>query len=508
MSTKNLGAFMGKLGCFPHQAEFAAKFLAADSERKHLLTSLPGLGKGFVGSAIVGYAAAHGQARRVLVLAPKALAHQWVEMIRRVNADVPCEYVDRRRLRELESRQSGTDSLWSPIGVVVMSIDFANRPDIAEVLIQTQWDLLVVDEAHQLAPQTQRQQVVTALIEHCPQMRVLYLHTFFQTLAGEETENPLFNEVEITVWSRDTVHDKDGKPLLPKVHIEWISHKRQPDEAALLSQLQDSLQVIAGYGEQGQIVGTLLMKAASSSLFALEQQLNRMRHQRNQIAHGLEDFLHDVDDDTNLWSDDEESDPTPDIHQPALMKFAARITVLLESLEDVSTDSKFDSLVSLLNTLGVLTSGDRRVCIFTTYVDTATYLESALSEHHSRVAVLTGRLSYAEREQSASDFSDNGGILIATSAMSVPIPEVAAVIFYDLPMNPATLDARIGQFIRVGQTGPVRVFAFSDESDTLDIERLHRKMAEIKQALGGAEVEKLLFPKNDSKMSSSQEDGE
>lgn len=494
MSTEKLNTFIGNLGCFPHQAEFAAKFLAAGSERQHLLTSLSGLGKGFVGSAIVGYSATYGQARQILVLAPTALAHQWVEMIRRANPDVLCEFVDRRRLRELDSRQNGTDSVLSHVGVVVMSVDFAKRDDIAEILTQTQWDLLVVDEAHQLAPQTQRQKVVTALLEQCPQMRVLYLHPLFQNSAGEEKDNPLFTDIETTVWSRETVRDKDGTPLLPEVQIEWVSHTRQPDEVALLTQLQESLHVVAGYGQQGRFIETLLMKTASSSLFALEQQLNRMRHRRNQIAHGLEEFLNDSDDDTNLWSDDTDSDPTPDFHQHTLLKFGDRITALLETLEDVSTDSKLDSLISLLDRLGLFSSSDRRVCIFTSYVATATYLESALSEHHSHVTSVTGSLSYSEREQSVREFADTGGILIVTSAMSVPIPEVAAVIFYDLPMNPATLDACIGRFVRFGRSSPVHVHAFTDESDTLLIERLQRKAIEIKQALGGDEVQKLLFP--------------
>jgi hypothetical protein len=87
MSTNNLQAVFQDLGCFPHQTEFAARFLAPDSEQKHLLTSLPGLGKGFTGSAIVGYAATHGAARRILVLAPTALAYQWVEMVSRASPD-------------------------------------------------------------------------------------------------------------------------------------------------------------------------------------------------------------------------------------------------------------------------------------------------------------------------------------------------------------------------------------------------------------------------------------
>ena len=411
--------------------------------------------------------------------------------MRRANPDVPCSIVDRRRLRELEAEER--DAIWAAVGVVIMSIDFAKREDVTEILTQTTWDLLVVDEAHQLASQTQRQRVVSELIEHCPEMRVLYLRTLSQTLAGEEKDNPLFKDIETTVWSRETVHDRDGMPLLPEVQIEWIRHKRQPDEAAVLTQLQESLQAIAGFGQQGRFIGTLLLKAASSSLFALEQQLNRMRHRRNQIAHGLDKFLHESEDDSQLWSNDDVSDSQVDFQPPTLLKFADRISDLLETLEDVSTDSKLDSLVSLLGKLGVLTRSDRRVCTFTNYVDTATYLESAIGDQHSHVAAVTGSLSYKERERAVAAFAHNGGILIATSAMSIPLPEVAAVIFYDLPMNPTTLDARIGQFIRVGRSGPVHAFAFTDESETLIIERLQRRAIDVKQTLGSDEVQRLLF---------------
>ncbi|MDB4373024.1 helicase-related protein, partial [Mariniblastus sp.] len=286
--------------------------------------------------------------------------------------------------------------------------------------------------------------------------------------------------------------------------IEWISHARQPEEAALLTQLQESLNVIAGHGRQGQLIATHLMKAASSSQFALEQQLNRMQHLRNQITHGLEEFLNDSDRDTNLWSDDIESNPTPNLYQQTLLKFGDRIAALIETLEAVSTDSKLDSLISLLNRLGLFSSSDRRVCIFTSYIATATFLESTLSEHHSHVASVTGSLSYTEREQAVSNFGQNGGILIATPAMSMWIPEVAAVIFYDLPMNPATLDAGIGEYIRIGRSGPAHICAFTDESEILLIEQL-QKTIEIEKALGSDEALKLPFPDDHTKMNGSQE---
>jgi superfamily II DNA/RNA helicase len=130
---------------------------------------------------------------------------------------------------------------------------------------------------------------------------------------------------------------------------------------------------------------------------------------------------------------------------------------------------------------------------------TAAYLESALREHHSRVAKLVGALSFLEREQALQEFAEDGGILIVTESMSSTIPEVTAAIFYDLPINPAVLDARIGQFVRVGRQGPIRIFAFTDGSNALVIERLQRKLAEIKNSLGEQErqaLQEVLFSKD------------
>jgi hypothetical protein len=59
-------------------------------------------------------------------------------------------------------------------------------------------------------------------------------------------------------------------------------------------------------------------------------------------------------------------------------------------------------------------------------------------------------------------------------------------------LDPAALDARIGQFIRIGLRGPVRLLAFTDDSSALIIEQLQRKLAEIEKALGEGELQKLV----------------
>lgn len=477
-----------ELSCFPHQADFAADFLAADSKQKHLLTSLPGLGKGFIGSAIVGYAFDHSQAKRVLVLAPMGLTRQWCDMLQRNSPEVPCSFVDRRRLRELVSYEERDQ--WMNAGVVVMSIDFARQADVADLLSETTWDLIVIDEAHHLKPKTQRYDLVQQLFENSPQARVLLLHTLSQATEDDQVANPLFSDVNVTVWSRDTVKDNDGNPLLPEVQIRWINHARRLDEQRVLLELQACILRAVVSQPRSQLEATALLQTASSSLLALEQRLNQMRRVRNETVHGLLEIASGIDD---IENEPEAVIENSDGQSLAQSSFIDDVPKLLSMIEEVETDSKFDSLLSLLETIGVSSSRDRRVCVFTTYVSTATYLESALSDAHSNVAAITGGMPYGDREQIIANFSQNGGVLISTSAMMARIPEVAAVIFYDLPWNPAIVDARIGQFLRVGRPGPIQVYAFVDDSDTLVIERLQRKVNEIKQSLGSDEIQKLLF---------------
>jgi superfamily II DNA/RNA helicase len=73
------------------------------------------------------------------------------------------------------------------------------------------------------------------------------------------------------------------------------------------------------------------------------------------------------------------------------------------------------------------------------------------------------------------------------------MPEVAAVVFYDLPLNPTVLEARIGRFVRIGRKGPIQIVGFTDEADVLVIERLQRRIAEAKETLSEQEIEKALF---------------
>jgi ERCC4-related helicase len=489
-TTESVNAFLTR-GCLPHQAEFAAKVLAPGSPRKHLLVSIPGLGKGFAAAMICNHAHATGQAKRILILTPSPLVAQWQDMVRRGNSNFSIQIIDRRDFRVMEAAASKSDTPWPATGIVLASIDFAKQVDIAESLSNAKWDLLVVDEAHRLSPGSQRYMLILGLVESAPNMRVLFLRAA-RVRDLEETRvesDPLFRDAIKTVWSREDIRGPDGKPLLPEVHIEWISYTRQPDEVGALSMLQQAVRRIQTSSPFMHLIGNLLLQAASSSLFALEQRLNRIRLQRNELVDGKGTLVESDDGLENILSDQATRSETDALIQS---EFVDAATEVLQTLNEVETDSKLDTLLQLLKTLGSVTTKDCRICIFTQFGDTATYLESVLREHHPHVAKLAGNLSLLEQAQIVGQFAQTGGIIVATEAISMEIPEVTAAIFYDLPWNPVVLDARIGQFIRIGRHHPVRLFAFMDQSQGLIFEGLQKKLTEIKKALSEEELGMLL----------------
>jgi superfamily II DNA or RNA helicase len=494
MSANDLLKVFEKSGCLPHQASFAAGFFASGTPKTHILICPPGSGKGFAAAAICTHAWSTGQAKRILILTPPALVDQWHYMIQRGHSEIPVVVIDRRRLRELEAGVEAGELPWPRSSVVIMSLDFAKQQDVAKSLTMARWDLLVIDEAHHLTRQSQRRELALNLVDGCLDARVLLLRTVGPV--SEDDLNPkhdrLMVNANVTVWSRESVRDREGNPLLPDVQIQWVTHQRRFDEVALLSRLQNSIQSLQLTRPSDRMVATILLQSASSSLFALEQRLNRIRQHRNDIIHGRgQDAMADPDADDAISL--EPSDVTSDDAagpQPELTELANQ---LLQEIENVESDSKLEALLQFLDSIGVQANQDRRACIFTRFVDTSIYLESALVEHYPRVATLTGSQSFEERDRILQQFTSDGGIIIATEAVSTAIPEVAAVIFYDLPWNPAVLDARISQFVRVGKSGPVRVFAFTDDSHALVIERLQKTVADIKRAVGEGELQKILF---------------
>jgi superfamily II DNA or RNA helicase len=125
-----------------------------------MLADAVGLGKTIQAGMILRELMLRRRIRRVLVLCPASLRTQWREEMQEKFA-LPFEMVDRPRTLKLQ-REIGVDANpWRTHERIIASYHYLKQPDVLEQFRSTaepgedgrlSWDLLIVDEAHNLAP--------------------------------------------------------------------------------------------------------------------------------------------------------------------------------------------------------------------------------------------------------------------------------------------------------------------------------------------------------------------
>ena len=140
---------------WPHQVR-AFERLYAQWPPKLLIADEVGLGKTIQAGMLLRQAWLAGRARRILILAPKAVLRQWqIELREKFNLNWPI--YDGRKLSWYRSpalrttHEREVDPLeWHREPVVIASSHLLRRRDRAAVLLQDAepWDLVVLDEAH------------------------------------------------------------------------------------------------------------------------------------------------------------------------------------------------------------------------------------------------------------------------------------------------------------------------------------------------------------------------
>ncbi len=140
---------------WPHQVR-AFERLYAHWPPRLLIADEVGLGKTIQAGLLLRQAWLAGRAKRILILAPKAVLRQWqIELREKFNLNWPI--YDGRQLvwyasparRGSEQRPVGPDA-WHAEPVVIASSQLMRRRDRAQVLLDESppWDLVVLDEAH------------------------------------------------------------------------------------------------------------------------------------------------------------------------------------------------------------------------------------------------------------------------------------------------------------------------------------------------------------------------
>jgi ATP-dependent helicase HepA len=146
-SATTFGLAGGRVQLLPHQFYIAHEVAHRFSPRV-LLADEVGLGKTIEAGLIVHQQLLTGQAERVLITVPDSLIYQWlIEMLRRFN--LKFSIMDELRCTAMEL--SGTDNPFESAQLVLCTQSMlTSNPERLNQMLNCDWDLMVVDEAHHL----------------------------------------------------------------------------------------------------------------------------------------------------------------------------------------------------------------------------------------------------------------------------------------------------------------------------------------------------------------------
>lgn len=402
------------------------------------------------------------------------------------------------------------------------------------------FDILVVDEAHHVAPSgppaiaggrgyavdTQRTIAVRELADKCEHRLFLSAtphngHPESFTALMEMIDSRRFSRGALLdskalkdVTVRRLKSDLTGKDF-KKRKVSTLSYTPREDEEemfGLLNQIVVKSAKANGTKPSGDIVTMLLKKRFLSSPFAFGQTLSR--YISSKAGRGLADDDYDdvfgegqSDEEEGLWEQDEAerlreskgSDPlvAAEPHQlNALMEWG----LSYESRADSRLDELLKFLESVCRPDGTDLSTDR-VVVFTEYAHTVDWLTRVLTQrgYGDRLAVIQGSTPPEDREYIRSQFTEDPEkepvrVLLATDAAGEGIDlqtHCHRLVNFDIPFNPSRLEQRIGRIDRYGQKQEPLVFHFAPSSessvyaaDASFMARIARKVANVEQDLG------------------------
>src|SRR5262245_46387935 len=153
-----------RIDLVPYQLEPALAVMRGDGSRV-LIADEVGLGKTIQAGLIIAELRAFRAADRVLLLVPAGLRDQWHgELGERFGIEAAIVDMSCAR-RRAASLPVGVNP-WTTFPVAVTSVDYAKRPEVLPALLQCHWDVVVVDEAHGITPESERHRAVSALAAH------------------------------------------------------------------------------------------------------------------------------------------------------------------------------------------------------------------------------------------------------------------------------------------------------------------------------------------------------
>lgn len=447
--TSPLLGFLGaRVSLIPHQLHIA-KEVGQRIAPRVLLADEVGLGKTIEAAMIIHQQLLTERAHRVLIVVPDSLVNQWlVEMLRKFNLSFAI--FDEERCESL-AEEGGNP--FDSEQLVLCSLNFlTHNTRYFQQASESEWDLLIVDEAHHLkwspGNPSQEYQVIDELARktkgvllltatpdqlghesHFARLRLLDPNRFhdYSAFLKEEQEYAQLAE---------TVSALLGSAMLNQEHYSQLQSK--------LTDLEYDLDALnADHSLREQLVTDLLDRHGTGRVL--------FRNSRKTISGFPGRYL-------NASRLDE---PVEYAENSDIPKLNAHITPEIYSAgTDLWTeiDTRVDWFLETLQNL----KGEKVLTICANAITALDLAETLRVKTGMRATVFHEGMSIVERDKAANYFaqSEDGAQVLITSEIGSEgrnFQFAHHLVLFDLPLNPDLLEQRIGRLDRIGQKHDIQL---------------------------------------------------
>jgi superfamily II DNA or RNA helicase len=482
-----------------------------------------GLGKTIEAGLVLQELIVRNRCRRVLIICPSALQIQWRDQMRD-KFGLEFRIVDSELMKDLRRSRGIHINPWDHFPRLITSIDFLKRdrplrlfrellPAEGEAIYPRRFDLLIVDEAHNVAPSgsgkyaidSMRTAAIRSLVPHFEHKLFLtatphngYAESFTALLELLDNQrfargvSPDRKQLQVAMVRRlkQEMVGWDGAPMFPVRRLESIGVDYQAAERQVHRALKEytALRVKGAQDNVEKYATEFVLKLLKKRLFSSPQafattlakhidslknaQRRRARlssrPQEGILRRQLEQIDEEFADDEQFELVTEDSiESTTQLFRSLSPEEEALLAQMSQWAEQASAqmDSKAKELLAWLDRY-IHPDGEwstERVIIFTEYRMTQKWLYELLASRglaqDDRLMLLYGGMMSEDREAVKAAFQANPAvspvrILLATDAASEGLDLqnfCSRLIHYEIPWNPNRMEQRNGRIDRHGQ---------------------------------------------------------
>ncbi len=441
---------------YPHQVN-TVRTVLRQMKGRALLCDEVGLGKTVEAGLVMMEYLLRGLVKRVLILTPPSLIHQWQEeMFQKFNQDFWTS----------DSADFAAADAWSRFPRIIASIDLAKRGDNLKRVLNTRFDLVIVDEAHRLR---HRDTAAWKLVNGLDKKYILLL----TATPVQNDLDELFNLITLLrpgqlktpaefhkrfVARGDRLRPQNVEQLRLQVSQVMIRNRRSSTGVFLTQRRAHTVRTEMTIEEQRlyHLVTEMVRQFYTQterpiSRFTLKTMQMELGSSPGAVASTVQGLLQNS--------------------LPPLPR--ARLQEILDLAQSIHHSAKLAALRKTLATLG-----SEKVVIFTRYLATLEWLRESLKDYP--LVVYHGGISAREKDESIERFRREAQLLLSTDSGGEGrnLQFCHVIVNFDLPWNPMRIEQRIGRLSRIGQQQDVYIFNLSSRGTVEDeiLEILDRKI--------------------------------